>query len=317
MSTHSPLDPLRDAIIDAAERLARAETRALSRNGPPTPGDVYVFDLREPLALTWLVTREHADDSNLILLVPGDDFPFAGLADVRIPLHVVERPLTFRCGEGFWAPLTLCQNGQRTDSIPPDAVASVRKMLANLARGRVEASAESSQVDCDPEYLDWLDLVADARRQLQERMDRHERNSGEEEREVIALAQLPKGIPPDVDNADSYSLAAESGGGLLAELAAASDRAVAADRYYQVALPSGKLTFLIDDEGARGIWRGTEGAEPPTLVARTAAGESCQAVWQSSREGDLRCMASVFPWIGREVVVAIDGGDGKTVVFQR
>ena len=55
--------------------------------------------------------------------------------------------------------------------MPDESLRLVRKALAGLVRGRVESIEEERQTDADPEYLDWLDLVAQARQALQERAD--------------------------------------------------------------------------------------------------------------------------------------------------
>jgi hypothetical protein len=171
MPNQNQINRLRQAVAKVAERMTRATARESARSGPPSPGDLYVFDAGEEVALEWLVVRQHPDDSGILLLAPCDDFPLAGTTDVQIPRELVDRPLNVRCGEALWVPLHFCQSRLRTGSVPEEPLRLVRKRIADLARGRIEGSEKDCQTDADPEYEDWLALLAQARERLQQRAD--------------------------------------------------------------------------------------------------------------------------------------------------
>jgi hypothetical protein len=75
---------LRRAAAAAVARLQKARDLSARRSGPPIPGDLYVFPVSESAALEWLVLRAHPDDPDLLLVIPCDDFPLAGTADVPL-----------------------------------------------------------------------------------------------------------------------------------------------------------------------------------------------------------------------------------------
>lgn len=150
---------LQTAIDAAKVNLQTIEDRVSARSGGPKPGDMYVM---EENILEWLVIREHPDDSTLLFIVPTDDFPFAGTPDVDMSQEA-SRPLFARCGWGAWVPTSLLQERYRVDALPEPALALAREMMAKLARGKW---VSEPSVDNDPEYADWIGVVAQASGQL-------------------------------------------------------------------------------------------------------------------------------------------------------
>ncbi len=136
-------DKLREAIIAATERL-----HVVMPEGPPVPGYLYLYDTgKADIAVEWLLARHHPDDQNLVLLVPVDDFPLVGIADMALP---GSRPQVARCGLSIWVPIMTKQAvGQVTD----EALRLVRQKLAQFARGQVEGD---DTPDEDPEYISWM-----------------------------------------------------------------------------------------------------------------------------------------------------------------
>jgi hypothetical protein len=213
MATSRLSDKLKAAITAAAAQLSQRQER-LAKSAPapgaagsptltptaaltPTPGDLYVFDTGQEVAIEWLVVRAHPDDPDLILLAPVDDFPLAGTPDLVLPVERVGRPMTVRCGETDWFPRALFQPDLRVDTIPDDLLALVRRRLADLARGR--ALPEAQAIDLDPEYEDWLAEVAQARSTLLARAE-------------LSQLTLRQPTPAPADRLPELALAAESGG---------------------------------------------------------------------------------------------------------
>src|SRR5262245_36477151 len=142
MTTPSGREPLQQAF---------ARDEAARREGPPAPGDLYVFRLDAEVAPAWLVVRAHPDDSHLLLSVPVDDFPWAGPPDVILP-----QGRTARCGQALWVPAGHLLPALRAGSVPEDVVRLVRRKVAELARGQVIATEQQQRADHDPAYEGWL-----------------------------------------------------------------------------------------------------------------------------------------------------------------
>lgn len=120
--------------------------------------NLFVFNLDTDIALEWAVVRAHPDDPDLILLVPLDDAPFVGTADVVLP---VDRLLIARCGESDWFDLSVLSRGVCLGEVP---VQPIRQRLAELVRGRIVQSRPA--IDADPEYEQLLRDIQRAREEL-------------------------------------------------------------------------------------------------------------------------------------------------------
>ncbi len=314
MTTPTRIERLHQAIAETARDLELAAARAAQRTGPPAAGDLFVFDTGEDAALEWLVVREHPDDPRLLLLAPGDDFPFVGPPDVELPRDVVGRPLTIRCGEALWVPDRFCQPRLRTDSVPLEKLRLVRRKIADLARGRTDESKEQRQVSADPEYEDWLGLVARARERLQKRADQAPTDLGL----VIPLEQLTSQLPAELAGEPAYALAAESGSPLLTALSEALVEAEAAIRYHEIGIDgSGKLILQATEAGVQAVWAGLTGVSAPELLGRTTSGAALESSWQLGPEGKLHRAEPLFPWVDGQMVLTIATDPSKTVTIQR
>jgi len=122
------------------------------------PGDLYVFDTDTNIAIEWLVTREHPDNPDWILLVPVDDFFLHGAPDLVLTERV-GRPMIARVGQADWFPKSITKS-LRVGTIPDDAITLVKRRLADLARGR---KITPTSADFDPEYEDHMHMVEKAR----------------------------------------------------------------------------------------------------------------------------------------------------------
>jgi hypothetical protein len=314
MTTPSRAERLQKAIAETARRLVRAAARAPERTGPPAAGDLFVFDTGEEAALEWLVVREHTDDPGLVLLAPADDFPLVGPPDRTLPQDLVGRPLTVRCGEALWAPARFCQQRLRTDVVPEDALRSVRRKVAELARGRFDEGEEQRRADADPEYEHWIALVARARERLQQRADRAPAGLGL----VIPYEQLTSRLPAELAGEPQYHLAAESGSPLLTALSEALAESAASTRYHEIGLgTSGKLILQANESGVRAVWAGPPGVGAPKLLGRTEGGETQEASWRAGPEGKLQRAEPTFPWVDGQVVLTVAADQPQTVTVQR
>ncbi|WP_020473482.1 hypothetical protein [Zavarzinella formosa] len=299
MSIHGPNDRIRNAIKQTVERLAKQSPPTVNSDVPAV-GDLYVFDAGDDVALEWLVVRFHPDDSSLLLLAPADDFPLAGPPDIVLPETLVGRRLTIRCGETDWFPADFCESRLRVGAVPEQAISSVRQRLADLVRGRPVEPADRS-ADFDPEYEEWIGDVSRARSGLLVRSELPKTPRDD----IILLSSLSSATPPSLAYAPEYSLAAEPGSTLFADLAQVIASADAV-KYHEVQeLAGGQLFLQVDTLGVRGVWEGSfESA--PTLKGRDHSGDETDLGWRQGPKGRLHQSERFCPWVDGRASLIIE-----------
>ena len=295
-------DRIRTAIAAAAESLPRSAGSDAADRALPLPGDLYVFDAGEQVGIEWLVVRAHPDDPDLTLLAPTDGCPLTGTPDLVLPAEGVWRPMTVRCGQTDWCPKSLFTPRLRVGTISDEVVALVKRRLDDLARGRA-LTPEVPAADFDPEYEDQMAEVAEARVALLARSEQVPPGS----LHVVRLVTLDKAPPQPLASTPEFSMSAEDGRSLFADLgqAIASLEDV---RYHEVPdVPGGRLFLVIGLAGVRGIWEGPHGSGP-VLTSSSTSGEVLSTAWRPGPKGRLHLTDRAFPWVdGRvELLVATD-----------
>src|SRR4051812_33589887 len=137
MSPPSRSGRLQDALaaaVLAADRNAALPGGSTELNEGPTPRDLYLF--REDTAsLEWGVILVHPHARDWFFLVPADDSPFVGTADISAPAEPGRQTLHLRCGQGLWLPAGQFDPTLRVGIVPEGVVRAARQTLAALARG--------------------------------------------------------------------------------------------------------------------------------------------------------------------------------------
>jgi hypothetical protein len=259
--------------------------------------------------IDWLVVRPHPDDSSLVLLAPADDFPFAGRSDVPLKPEFTDRPLTVRCGETIWISASVCREHLQVGTVPHEAVSEVRQKLAALARGQIADVPGAARVDADPEYLAWLGQVAIARESLERRVEPASVDRGL----VLSFQQFTSKRPTHFPAEPQLSLAANSGGPLLAALA----ESLASDvpRYSEMVLRSGAtLSLTADAIGIRVWWSGPADAKPPKLSATGPSGRIV-ATWVLI-QAELHRADPAFPWVDGQIMLELEGEHPEAVTVR-
>jgi hypothetical protein len=306
MVTPSRIERLRQAVADAARKLALQPQRPAIQPSGPVPGDLYVFGTASDPGLEWLVVRSHPDDPDLALLAPADDFPLAGLADVTLPTELAGRPLTVRCGEAAWLPAAACPEHLRTGMVPDEAVRLVRQKLAALARGAQSAESSSTPADADPEYTAWLELVSRTREAVRLRADTHPAGEGT----VLRLEQFSPTPPADLAPEPQLALAAKSGDPLLTALG--QTMAEGGPRFQEVPVATGgKLLLAADASGVRVAWTGPAGTTPPPLVAFGPSGR-LNVNWRLGTQALVHRGEPFLGWVDGQVILTV-GSEFLTV----
>jgi hypothetical protein len=264
-----------------------------------------VFPVSESAALEWLVLRAHPDDPDLLLVLPCDDFPFAGTADVLLPADPAEHRLTARCGQGLWIPAALLDARRRIGSRPGDGLRPVRRKLADLARGRITGTEEQHAADADPEYEDWMGVVEGARERL--------RCLADHARPVYVLMPPPSGASAAELQ---LALAADPGDELLAGMERAAAAANAGLTFYELPLTQdGKLSFLLHEHGMSVAWEGP--GAPPALSVEQEVGGPIRAVWRKDTQDKFSRTDLAFQWVAGEVFVTVDEASPFTLIVKR
>jgi len=304
-------EKVRRAIEAAADGIARDGQRRASLPVAPAPGHLYLLRGTGEVAAEWLVVRQHPDDRTLLLLAPADDFPLAGRADVRLQPEFVHQPLTVRCGEASWFPESACEVRLRTGVLPDEAVAAVRQTLAALARGEVPGGVETHRVEADPEYLNWLNALAIAREAAVDRLA----EGASARHHTFPYERFTVEPPAAFATEPPVLLAAQSGGGLLADLA--ESLTSVSTKFQEVSLrEGGKLLFAAGEGGVRLAWLGESGRTPPKITT-TDTTSPVVAVWRPGIAEGLFRADTVFPWIAGQVSLSVGTGEVVTLVVQK
>lgn len=319
------IERLRQPITETARDLERAADRASELTGPPAAGDLFVFDTGEDAAIEWLVVREHADDPSLLLLAPGDDFPLVGPPDVELPRDLVGRLLTVRCGESLWVPVGFCQERLRTGLVPVETLRLVRRKISELARGRADASEEHRQTDADPEYEDWLGLVARSRERLQQMADQVPINLGViipfeqltsltvslKDAGVISLHDSLPRAEMDHHGVHQYAMAAAP------ELEELLEAAVPKElRGVELSHPWPGRLILVPEGTTVGVrYLSLAGEEAPFLAQVQTDGQSAAISWKHTPDRKVY-WAIVGPTAGRAVLRLSKGAETHEVIVE-
>ena len=133
------------ALQAALDRHGDERARSAARGPEPWPGDLYTLAETAGLPVEWLVVERARDHCRL---VAADTNPALGSTDVPIPADMEGGPLSLRCAVSVQAGLETLRRGERTGTVEPEILESVRRRLEELAAGSLDAAP-------DPELEDW------------------------------------------------------------------------------------------------------------------------------------------------------------------
>ncbi len=161
MSAMSPLqDQLRRQTGDASRAVEANIDRRADR--PPEAGDLFVLAATAEHFVEWAILDRDPDDSGRLLAVPADTNSLAGSADVAVE-GGARGALSLRCAYPVWIDAGVCQPALRTGSLEPEALERARRKHGRVARGDAGGSVLEREVDGEAEYLEWTDVLEQAR----------------------------------------------------------------------------------------------------------------------------------------------------------
>ena len=159
---HPKRENMNQRLARATGRVAAdlAERRAAigRRRGEPCLGETFLFRRAAGRGVEWAVVERRADDGNL-LLMPLDDFPFAGSRDVELPSASLGGVANVRCDVGVWLDPRVFRAERRTGMLPAEDLELVRRRRRAFLEDRLQPSLLEADADEDPEYQRWRETT--------------------------------------------------------------------------------------------------------------------------------------------------------------
>lgn len=126
------------------------------------PGCFFVFNMPVEVPVQWFTAMQHPDDEKLWFAIAGDNFPTVGTRDVEIPDTAECGPINLRCQFGVWIHADDFTNAIHFGETDTIFVEQVRDRLSRMRKGDLPTDPTIVEADSDPDYLEWMDELADA-----------------------------------------------------------------------------------------------------------------------------------------------------------
>lgn len=153
MNPRDPKARSREALREAADRYGQEQARMAARGPEPWPGDLYVLQETAGFPVEWLVVERK---SGRCRLVAADTNPALGSSDVPVPAEAEGGPLSVRCAMSFEVGVETLRRGERTGTVAPEMLESVRRRLEEIAAGSPAAPPDAGEKP-EPGLEDWFD----------------------------------------------------------------------------------------------------------------------------------------------------------------
>ncbi len=170
MSQTSRLEQIRAQMGEAAAHYAKGRARIESqKRWSPRLGDTFLFIKEEGAApVEWVAVDQDPADLQCLLVVPVDDNPFIGSRDVEVPAQA-NGLTSIRCDLGIWLDGQTLDPSLRTGVLELEIVSQVRRKQREIEAGKCAGSWLEQEVDEDPEYREWREVLTEARAVLKNR----------------------------------------------------------------------------------------------------------------------------------------------------
>ncbi len=166
MDAERDLERLRKSAGEARERSVRTRDEIARRSGqPPQPGEVFRIAATEELDVWWLIVERDPERGGY-LAVAADANLLAGSADVAVPATELCGAMTLRGDFGVRIDEPVLDSAVRVGVLDAAALDRVRQKRLDIARGSLVGSMFEEETDLDPEYLDWVRTLEQAREAL-------------------------------------------------------------------------------------------------------------------------------------------------------
>jgi hypothetical protein len=298
MQNNDRLERLHQQIDDALTEYEQVRSHVDSLGESVGAGDVFRFSAA---SLECVALFRHPDEPALWYVVPADQNPSVGTADVEVRRSNQSGPMTLRCGRGTWVPDDAFDFDKRTGQIIITDVELAREKLSRIVRGGLTPSHEQQELDWDPDYQRWLDEVAQAVETLETSLEATEPLADVR----IRLSDFSPNWHSQLKSSVKMppALAAESGD-LLAQ--AAADHQPAEGAIVGLDLP-GELVALNYPDGIRLQYfpGDQETGSHPKVVWTDSDGNPVAVTWQPAPTGMMH--SNLVPWTDQTSGFEVDG----------
>lgn len=168
MKKLSGRDDLRERTIEALGSYSRVraeiDARPCRRLGP---GDIFLLFETAEQSVEWAAVARDLRDPGRLLVVPADTHPQVGSADVEVPADERCGPLVLRCAFGAWIRDRELTPVATSGVLPARYVLAAQARWSALESGTLDGDDLGAEVDGDPDYGDWCEMLAEARSALE------------------------------------------------------------------------------------------------------------------------------------------------------
>jgi hypothetical protein len=308
MDTQQRLKELQKATSDAIEEYRTRQSQISTARRGPELGNVYLFSVPAAYDVSWVIVAGPGANG-LLLVVPADGHPLAGLTDVLVSESTEWGPLTLRCAHSLWIHPSDFRMARWIGTVEKHHVDRAGRKLAQIAAGELAGTAAQSEAEANPDYEDWLTEVERAADALANAL----RFETEELNIADFSAVVRDQVLEDTDSEIPLELAAASGGELAetsADTGQASHEPVS-ERRVDFLYP-GELSLVMESGGVAIIYRPGAGAAPPPTFIIDPSSQWQPAIWAATPG---RSLARAFAaWVDGRVRIRFGEGDSSKEV---
>jgi RNA polymerase sigma factor (sigma-70 family) len=179
MNSASYSERLRQPADEALERHAEMRVECeRHRDGPPRPGDLFVFAETAELGVLWVVVEHGSDtghfwdtaglhrilmrflsasmDAQMFSLVAADSSLLVGTTDVAVPAEHACGALCLRCAFEIQLTAKDFESAECIGILGQEILERIFRKRTEISEGRLDGSMREKETDRDPEYQDWM-----------------------------------------------------------------------------------------------------------------------------------------------------------------
>ena len=154
----APQDLLAETLTQAQDMANREEAGSASV-GPPSLGDVHVFEHTQDFPVEWVFVARDPATPELLLMIPADGNFLVGSCDLAMPDDSSVGALKLRCRFGVWVATERLEGRPPVGSVGEKVAGRARQKWLDVGQGDTIGSVLEREVDDDPEYREWVEEV--------------------------------------------------------------------------------------------------------------------------------------------------------------
>ncbi len=159
------------------------EMRAIDAPDELRSGARLIFAEPDSGSGEWAILQSDSTDSKRVLVAPVDDHPLVGSRDVA----AIDGTTIVRCDLATWVDARSLADGRQVGALEDEVIERARLKASEIAAGTLRPGMSEREVDAAPEYLRWIDKLAEARDVLVEKPIPRSRDALSEKRQTKAI----------------------------------------------------------------------------------------------------------------------------------